>query len=575
MASIPDPRATRSDARWKFLAPPQKAGELGRLGSYRVLKLLGQGGMGMVFQAEDVQLRRLTALKVMHPHIAVQEQARARFLREARAAAALKHDHVVTIYQVGEERGVPFLAMEFLAGKSLEEWLRPDRQASIQETITIAKQIARGLAAAHGVGLIHRDIKPANLWLEAPRGRVKILDFGLARPTTDESTALTQDGALVGTPAFMAPEQARGEKLDPRCDLFSLGCVLYRMATGRLPFQGNTVYAALAAVASQTPPGVRTQNPAAPPRLEELINRLLAKSPDARPASAQAVVDELQQIERDLKLQPAPAPTLAEAGATAARTQSAPWVVRRPSWIAGFLGLVALVAAGLFVAFASPQKKEQEAPAPQQPPAAAGSGSPSHAPAAAVDLIPLIDVKRDGVRGKWWKATGLLRGHAMDDEEISFFSLVLPWEPPSEYRLKLTATRLIEEHGYLSVGLAAGSARFGLVFDLPWKEQFFTGLSLMDGQFVVARPDARMGRVLPAGLAVNLVCAVLAEEVTVKANGREIYQWRGDLKRLSRGPRHPTEPLYLFGANKGSFTFEDILLEPLGPSAGRPLADRK
>src|SRR5207248_6897379 len=168
---------------WEFLSPPQKSGELGRLGQYRILKQLGQGGMGVVFQAEDRQLRRLVALKVMRPDLAAQDQARARFLREARAAAALKHDHIVTIYQVGDDRGVPFLAMEFLAGKSLEEWLRPDRRASIPEAITIAKQIARGLAAAHATGLIHRDIKPANLWLEAPRGRVKILDFGLARLT--------------------------------------------------------------------------------------------------------------------------------------------------------------------------------------------------------------------------------------------------------------------------------------------------------------------------------------------------------------------------------------------------------
>src|SRR5205807_4757150 len=140
--------------------PPEGPDELGRLAHYRVVNLLGQGGMGLVFEAEDMHLRRPTALKVMLPDMAAQAKARARFLREARAAAALKHDHIVTIYQVGEDRGVPFLAMEFLTGKSLEEWLRPDRRASIPEALTIAKQIARGLAAAHEAGVIHRDIQP-------------------------------------------------------------------------------------------------------------------------------------------------------------------------------------------------------------------------------------------------------------------------------------------------------------------------------------------------------------------------------------------------------------------------------
>jgi eukaryotic-like serine/threonine-protein kinase len=191
---------------WPFLGPPQAPDEIGRLAQYRVLKLLGQGGMGIVFRAEDEQLRRPAALKVMRPDFAAHEDARARFLREARAAAHLKHDHIVTIYQVGEHDGVPFLAMEFLAGKSLEDWLRPDRRATVAEALTLGKQMARGLAAAHAAGLVHRDIKPANLWLEAPRARVKILDFGLARHTAGELTALTQDGAVVGTPAFMAPE---------------------------------------------------------------------------------------------------------------------------------------------------------------------------------------------------------------------------------------------------------------------------------------------------------------------------------------------------------------------------------
>ncbi|MBC7815934.1 MAG: serine/threonine protein kinase [Planctomycetaceae bacterium] len=228
-------------AEWipQLLAPPQATDELGRLGGYRVLRVMGMGGMGVVLQAEDVVLKRLVALKVMKPKVASAE-ARARFLREAQAMAAVHHDHVVTIYQVGEDRGVPFLAMEFLEGQSLSDRLRETKKLSVNEALRIARETALGLAAAHAKGLTHRDIKPDNVWLErsrlAPRDesrgandaqgqdsvsgandagcrdgfpvaerqgyRVKILDFGLARAADDEQY-LTQSGAIVGTPNYL------------------------------------------------------------------------------------------------------------------------------------------------------------------------------------------------------------------------------------------------------------------------------------------------------------------------------------------------------------------------------------
>ena len=193
------------DAGTVSFAPAAGPGELGRLGQYRVLKELGRGGMGAVYLAEDATLGRKVALKVMLPGFAAQDAARARFLREARAVAALKHDHVVTVYQAGEEGGVPFLAMELLAGKSLDEWLRPDRRATPAQVVPIGRQIAEGLAAAHAAGLVHRDIKPANVWLEAPKGRVKLLDFGLARGAGGGDPGLTGAGDILGTPAYMAP----------------------------------------------------------------------------------------------------------------------------------------------------------------------------------------------------------------------------------------------------------------------------------------------------------------------------------------------------------------------------------
>src|SRR5262249_53124313 len=234
------------------LAPPQSPDELGRLGPYRVLAVLGAGGMGVVFRAEDPQLNRLVALKAMLPSMAGAESGRQRFLREARAAAAIKHDHIVSVYQVGEDRGVPFLAMEFLEGEPLDKRLRREGKLPVVDVLRFGREIALGLAAAHKRGLMHRDIKPANLWLEAETGRIKVLDFGLAR-AAKEASPLTQSGAIVGTPEYMAPEQIQGRDLDERCDLFSLGCVLYRMSTGQTPFTAADMISTLMAVATANP----------------------------------------------------------------------------------------------------------------------------------------------------------------------------------------------------------------------------------------------------------------------------------------------------------------------------------
>jgi WD40 repeat protein len=293
-----------------LLAPPQGPGELGRLGGYGVLKVLGAGGMGVVFQAEDPQLKRLVALKVMRPTLAASESARQRFLREAQAMAAVRHDHIVTIYQVGEDRAVPFLAMEFLEGRTLAELLKATRRLRPAQVVRIGLQVAQGLAAAHERGLIHRDIKPANLWLEAVHGgRVKILDFGLARAADDEAH-LTGTGHIVGTPAYMSPEQARGEAVDLRCDLFGLGCVLYRMVTGEPPFRGTDAVSTLLAVATATPQPVRQLAPDTPAALAQLIERLLAKAPANRPSSAAEAAAALAGIAE------APAPVSSNRGQT-------------------------------------------------------------------------------------------------------------------------------------------------------------------------------------------------------------------------------------------------------------------
>jgi serine/threonine protein kinase len=278
-----------------LLRTPQDSEELGRLGPYRILRVLGMGATGVVFVAEDVQLRRQVALKVMKPAAEVNDLARQRFLREAQAAAVLDHDHIVTIYQVGEDNGVPFLAMKLLQGETLDERLKRDKQLLVHEVLRIGREIAAGLDAAHEHGLTHRDIKPANIFLEAGCQRVKIVDFGLARGVSDD-LHLTRTGTIVGTPAYMSPEQARGQRVDHRSDLFSLGCVLYRMCTGRAPFKADDTMGLLIALAEDQPPPIKAFNPDVPDKLVGLIGQLLAKRPEARPQSARTVAATLEAI---------------------------------------------------------------------------------------------------------------------------------------------------------------------------------------------------------------------------------------------------------------------------------------
>jgi serine/threonine protein kinase/predicted ATPase len=280
-----------------FLSPALEPDELGRLAHYRILKILGQGGMGIVLLAEDTQLQRPVALKVIRPEIGQILGNRQRFLREARAMAQVRSDHVVTVHHVSQVNDVCYLAMELLEGEPLDRWLDGVRIPPVGEVTRIGREIAQALAAAHARGLVHRDVKPANIWLEAPARRVKLLDFGLARPQASDSE-LTSPGMVVGTPMYMAPEQALGEVVDNRADLFSLGGVLYRMATGRPPFEGQSALAIMSAVTTQTPPPAGDLNPALPAVLSELIGRLLARQPGDRPESADAVVHELHAIER-------------------------------------------------------------------------------------------------------------------------------------------------------------------------------------------------------------------------------------------------------------------------------------
>jgi serine/threonine protein kinase len=315
----PWPRGFSAQDASGYLEPAEKPDEIGRLGAYRVLKVLGVGGMGVVFLAEDPQLKRLLALKALKPALAASGEARQRFLREAQAAAAIDHEHVISIYQVGEAHGVPFLAMPLLKGESLGDRLGREGRLPLPEVLRIGREMAEGLEAAHASGLVHRDVKPSNVWLEAGRGRVKLLDFGLARGKDD--ARLTQAGSVLGTPAYMAPEQAEGQAVTLRCDLYSLGCVLYHLSTGRAPFKGPNVMNVLKQVWLETARPLHEWNPEAPPELSRLVAQLMAKDPAARPARARLVADTLAALENQARH---PVVTAKLAGATEPRTPTSP-----------------------------------------------------------------------------------------------------------------------------------------------------------------------------------------------------------------------------------------------------------
>ena len=304
-----DGQSPPSFACWRkqlgFLAPSETPGSLGRLGPYEITDVIGRGGMGIVLKAFDPPLNRHVAIKVLAAEWAHNATARRRFAREAQAAAAVVHDHVVPIHFVGAGGDVPYLVMACIPGPSLQERLDRSGPLELKEILRIGMQTAAGLAAAHAQGLVHRDIKPANILLEHGIERVRITDFGLARAVDDVSQ--TQSGILAGTPQYMSPEQAAGEAVDHRADLFSLGSVLYAMCTGRSPFRAESTVAVLRRICDGQPRPLREINPELPVWLEEIIGRLHEKRPEDRFQTSAEVADLLERHLAHVQ-QPASAP---------------------------------------------------------------------------------------------------------------------------------------------------------------------------------------------------------------------------------------------------------------------------
>jgi WD40 repeat protein/serine/threonine protein kinase len=306
--AVPAPeQLAKAEHELTFLASPGQPGSLGSLDHYDVLEVVGRGATGVVLKARDTKLQRIVALKVLTPRLAAYATARQRFVREAQATAAVRDDHVIAIHAVSEEGPLPYLVMEYIAGVTLQDRLQGAGPLPIPEILRIGLQVAKGLAAAHVQGLIHHDIKPANILLENGVQRVKITDFGLARAAAD--AGLAEHGVIAGTPQFMAPCQARGERTSERSDLFSLGAVLYTLCTGQPPFAGSSTLAVLKSVCEEQPRRIRELRPDAPEKLCDLIDKLLAKDPVDRFASAGEVADQLSdQLAGLQQLPPATSP---------------------------------------------------------------------------------------------------------------------------------------------------------------------------------------------------------------------------------------------------------------------------
>ncbi len=416
VAAPPRTRARRGSL--DFLEPPTDTVYIGRLAHFDVMRLIGQGGMGLVLEAFDTRLQRNVALKVLDPELADDEVARQRFCREARAAASITHENVVAVHNVEKfhDGKLAYMVMQLVAGESLEQRLLREKQLPLREIVRIGMQAAQGLAAAHAQGLIHRDVKPGNILLEPPADRVKLTDFGLARVADD--VKLTQTGFVSGTPLYMAPEQALGKEPDPRSDLFSLGAILYEMCAGQPPFQGDSALAILRQITDVKPRPIRELNPKTPEWLAETIDRLLAKKPDDRIQTATHLAELLEFHWALMKTTSDDVPTVCV-------IEERKRMIRN-RWIAGAIGATFLV-----LGLIGGKLLSNRNVATPQPGTATTAAATSTAPATAV-----LSANAGAIWNVAFDATGNTVAMAVEDGSVRLWDL-----PTKSVKATLTAHR--------------------------------------------------------------------------------------------------------------------------------------
>jgi serine/threonine protein kinase len=544
-----------------YLSMSHKPGSLGRLGHYEVIDVIGRGAFGTVLRAFDEKLQRLVAIKVLNRELATTSPARKRFIREAQASAGIRHENVVNVFAV-EKYPLPYLVMEFVPGQTLHQYLADHGPLDLATVLSLGKQIALGLAAAHSQGLIHRDIKPCNILLESvPTLRAKITDFGLARTADDAS--LTQSGMIAGTPMFMAPEQALGCKLDQRADLFSLGSVLYQMISGRPPFRATNSIAVLKRVTEDTPRAIREIIPDTPPWLCQIIAKLHAKAPEDRYQSALELANELAGYESRLRthgawIEDVPTPSIVK--------QS-----RRPLlWVGVSALLVTLAASVLFAVYRprflpSPITARHEA-----------QSSPSVNPTLHrfpsnewIDVIPLLDLTIDKLNIP--RVTGKNDWRIENNElailrDLGGSKLLFPLDAEwSRFECEIEFTRRIGNSGF-NVNLPTASGYCPLVFDAP---------GTPGGIFIGVRAKGHIlseGRkILDSERSTVRILADTAHKVEVEINASKIAAWTGNCDSISspinEGYPHARRVSLWIHPGGNEFVFHRIRVRTLGDTS--------
>jgi len=417
--TVANPRArSSSEVSLAFLDPPADGSHLGTLANFTIVRIVGRGGMGIVLHAVDTCLQRDVAIKILDPELSKDEMAVKRFCRESRAAASISHENVVAVHQVeeDEEKQVPFLVMELISGESLEKKLEREGRLPLNEIVRIGMQTAAGLAAAHEKGLIHRDIKPANILLERTGLRVKLSDFGLAR--TVEDVRLTRTGLVAGTPLYMSPEQASGEELDARSDLFSLGVVLYELAAGEPPFTGKTPLAVLKRLTEEQPRPLSERNPDLPEWFVHIVEKLLAKNPKDRFQSAREVADTLEHFWALLKS--------SQTVACPKKKSPSPWKAVMVGAAAGLLTL----ALGAAVVFFFGPRRDSAAQIPEPLHVLKGNAGPLWSLAVSSDGQHLAAGADDGTV-KYWDIAGDRVAWTLPAHQTPIWALAL--SPKGDY----------------------------------------------------------------------------------------------------------------------------------------------